>query len=181
MHIKFLAHGTGDPRRAVAYLTGVNDYNGLRRESVKVLRGNPSLVGELAANLRTVHRYTSGVIAWSHVDAPTPAEIEAVLHDFERVAFAGLSYDQYAWSAIQHVDNDGSTHVHVIAPRVELRSGRALNIAPPGWESSFDPVRDAWNHAKGWARPDDPARARALQQGRHSSSKKALERAALNV
>ena len=40
-----------------------------------------------------------------------------------------------------------------------------LNIAPPGWRKTFDPLRDAFNHEHGWSRPDDPARARVQQPG----------------
>ena len=36
---------------------------------------------------------------------------------------------------------------------------------PPGWQKTFDPLRDAFNHEHGWSRPDDPARARAQQPG----------------
>ena len=166
VYIKFLSHGTGDPLAAAAYLTGSHDHNGVERADVRVLRGNPALVAELASSLKTVHRYTSGVIAWHADDAPTDDEIEAVLREFERVAFSGLEHDQYSWSAILHVDQDGTKHVHVFAARVELRSGKAFNMAPPGWEKSFDPLRDAWNFEKGWARPDDPARVRLVQPGR---------------
>jgi hypothetical protein len=166
MHLKFLAHGTGDPKKAVRYLLGTHDHNGRERAGVCVLRGNPQIVGLVAASLNTVHRYTSGVISWALEDAPTAVEIDQVLADFERAAFPGLEPDQYSWSAIQHVDDDGSTHVHVFASRVELRSGKALNAAPPGWERTFGPLRDYWNYRAGWARPDDPARARPLQPGR---------------
>ncbi len=56
-------------------------------------------------------------------------------------------------------------HVHVLAARCELETGRSLNIAPPGWQQTFGPLRDAFNHEHGWSRPDDPARARADQPG----------------
>lgn len=49
-----------------------------------------------------------------------------------------------------------------MTPRMELVSGRALNIAPPGWEGSYSKLRDALNLSHGWARPNDPARARDL-------------------
>lgn len=166
MHIKFLAHGTGDPLDAAVYLIDTHDHNGFERAEVRVLRGNPMLVAEVASSLKTVHRYTSGVISWHADDAPTDDEIDAVLDDFERVAFSGLEPDQYCWSAILHVDQDGTRHLHVFAARVELSSGRAFNMAPPGWEKAFNPLRDAWNLEKGWARPDDPARARLVQPGR---------------
>lgn len=166
MHIKFLAHGTGDPHRAVTYLMATHDHAGRPRTEVNVLRGNPALVGEVAAGLQSVHRYTSGVIGWAREDEPTVEEIDAVLDDFERVAFAGLEASQYSWCVVQHTDEDSSTHVHILAARAELRSGKALNIAPPGWQKTFDHLRDYWNHSKGWARPDDPLRARLLQPGR---------------
>ena len=54
---------------------------------------------------------------------------EGVLRDFEGVAFSGLEPDQYSWSAILHVDQDGTKHVHVFIARVELRSGKAFNVA----------------------------------------------------
>ena len=47
---------------------------------------------------------------------------------------------------------------------MELNSGKALNIAPPNWKHSYAPLRDALNLHHGWARPDDPARARELTQ-----------------
>lgn len=166
MHIKFLAHGTGDPAAAAAYLTGTHDHNGLKRAEVRVLRGNPNLVGALASSLKFVHRYSSAVIAWHVDDAPTDDEIDGVLCGFERVAFAGFEPDQYSWSAILHVNADGSKHVHVFGARVELRSGNSFNMAPPKeWMRAFDALRDAWNYERGWARPDDPKRARLVQPG----------------
>ena len=58
----------------------------------------------------------------------------------------------------------GRTELHFVTPRMELNSGKALNIAPPNWKHSYAPLRDALNLHHGWARPDDPARARELTQ-----------------
>lgn len=160
MHIKFFRHGTGDPQRAVRYLLADRDHNGQVRPTVKVLRGQPEIVAAVAATSTNVHRYTSGMLAWTAEDNPSEAEIHDVLDDFERLAFAGLDEDQYAFAAVLHGD-----HVHVFAARVELKTGKAMNIAPPGWSKDFDPLRDYWNHRMGWARPDDPERARHLQPG----------------
>lgn len=163
MHIKFLAHSKGSGRAAVKYLLGEKDHKGEVREDVKVLRGNPEQVGQLIDSLDFVNRYSSAVVAFHADDKPTDDEIEAVLNDFERVAFAGLDGNQYTWSAVLHQEKDGSKHVHIIAPRVELTSGRSMNIAPPGWQKSYDPVRDYHNALNGWARPDDPRLERMLQ------------------
>eukprot|EP01080_Neovahlkampfia_damariscottae_P012663 gene12663-6563_t len=47
---------------------------------------------------------------------------------------------------------------------MDLATGKSFNIAPPGWERTYAPLRDAYNYEHGWARPDDPARARTQQR-----------------
>lgn len=163
MHIKFLEHGTGSGAGAARYLLGTHDHNGIRRGEVKVLRGDPVLVGKVSDSLLFKNKYTSGVIAFSPTDKQTPAQIEDVLEQFERVAFAGIDKNRLAYSAILHDD-----HVHIFCARVDLETGKSFNMAPPGWEKSFDPVRDYFNHTHGWARPDDPLRARNLQPGKRA-------------
>ena len=70
-------------------------------------------------------------------------------------------------------------HVHVFAARCDLETGKSLNIAPPGWQQTFGPLRDAFNHEHGWSRPDDPARARADQPGHRAYIDAAKLRAGL--
>ena len=161
MHLKFLARGRGAARAAAAYLLGKLDSAGKERASVEVLRGDPNQVAAVADALSFEHRYTSGVIAWSPDDTPTAAQVERVVDAFEKTAWAGLAPDRYAWSAVLHRDRGSGVHVHVFAARCDLVTGRSLNIAPPGWQKTFDPLRDAFNYEHGWSRPDDPARARA--------------------
>ena len=165
MLVKFLARGTGSAGDAADYLLGERDAAGKPREGVEVLRGDPHQVAAVADTLPFEHKYTSGVIAWAPEDEPTDAEIEAVLDAFEETAWAGLDFDRYAWSAVLHRERGGGAHVHVLAARCDLETGRSLNIAPPGWEKTFGPLRDAFNAEHGWARPDDPARARVQQPG----------------
>ena len=160
MHIKFLARGTGSAAASAAYLLADRDAAGTRRARVEVLRGDPHEVAAVADGLPFKHRYTSGVIAWSPEDNPTMAAIERVVDEFEETAWAGLDRDRYVWSAVLHRDHDGGVHLHIFAARCDLTTGRSLNIAPPGWQKTFDPLRDAFNHEHGWSRPDDPARAR---------------------
>lgn len=165
MLIKFLRHSTGSGKDAINYLLGERDHRGEIRAGVDVLRGDPHQIGRLIDSLDTVHRYTSGVIAFHPEDKPTPEQIDKLLNEFERTAFAGLEGNQYTWAAVQHIEQDGSTHIHVVAPRVELTSGKAMNIAPPGWERLYDPLRDAFNAEQGWRSPADPEQARDVQPG----------------
>lgn len=165
MHVKFLSHDKGSGRAAIGYLMGTCDSHGELRADVQVLRGNPEQVGQLIDSLKFVNRYSSAVVAFHVDDAPTDAEIQTVLDDFERVAFAGLEKNQYTWAAVLHQESDGSRHIHIIAPRVELTTGHSMNIAPPGWQKRYDPLRDALNYEHGWARPEDPRLARLVQPG----------------
>jgi len=66
---------------------------------------------------------------------------------------------------VLHREEGGGAHFHVLAARCDLETGRSLNIAPPGWQRTFDPLRDAFNHEHGWSRPDDPERARVQHPG----------------
>ena len=181
MHLKFLAHGTGSARAAAKYLLGERDAAGKPREGVEVLRGDPNEVAAVADSLEFEHRYTSGVIAWAPEDQPTDEQIGAVLDAFEDTAWAGLEPDRYAWAAVLHRERGGGAHVHVLAARCDLETGRSLNIAPPGWEKTFGPLRDAFNHEHGWARPDDPARARVEQPGHRAYIEAARLRAGLRL
>lgn len=164
MHIKFLG-GSGNARAAASYLTAAVDAQGIEREAVTVLRGDPAQVADIADSLEFAHTYTSGVLAWAPDDEPTAAEIEAVVDAFEQTAWAGLEPDRYAWTAVQHDEPSGAVHVHILAARVDLETGKSLNIAPPGWQQTFDPLRDWQNAVHGWSRPDDPALQRDVEPG----------------
>lgn len=163
MYIKFLKHGKGDPAKAASYLVDEVDHLNRPRADVQVLSGDPQAFTALAESIGNEWKYTSGVIAWSKDDAPTNQEINEVLDHFEKHAFSGLQPDQYHFTAVLHQEDDGSKHVHFLVPRIELDTGKALNIAPPGHEKYFDPLRDYFNYSKGWSRPDDPSLQRDTQ------------------
>lgn len=181
MHIKFLSYGTGEATRASAYVLSDRDHLGIIRAGVSVLRGNPEHVAAVADSLPFLHKYTSGVISWHPDDKPTPEQIEQTLDEFERVAFANLDPERYCWTAVLHTEDDGSVHIHVLIARVDLLTGKSLNIAPPGWQKDFDPLRDWLNHSYGWSRPDDPARARLVQPKHESLRSAAALRAGLTT
>ena len=178
MMIKFLARGTGSAAAAADYLTREQNLSPEQDqdqdqdrdpeknpEEVKVLRGNPHQVAGVADALQFEHKYTSGVIAWAPEDNPSDAQIGRVVDEFEKTAWAGLEPDRYTWAAVQHREAGGGVHVHVLAARCDLETGKSLNIAAPGWQKTFDALRDWQNHENGWSRPDDPERARDVQPG----------------
>jgi 5S rRNA maturation endonuclease (ribonuclease M5)/predicted HicB family RNase H-like nuclease len=153
MHIKFLSHGSGSAKAAADYLTQEIDHKGEVRPGVEVLRGDLYSTAAVADSLEFKNRYTSGVIAFHPDDNPTPEQIEEVLNEFEKTAFAGLDPERYSFSAVRH-DEKNSCHIHIIVARVELETSKSMNIAPPGHHKSFDLVRDYFNEKYGWATPD---------------------------
>lgn len=181
MYIKILDHGTGSGGKAAAYLLDEKDHQNVVRAGVQILQGDPQQFAALADSSPHRQKYTSVVLAWHKDDDPTPEEIKHTLAEFERTAFAGLEKTQYHMFAVRHDEADGSKHVHVLVPRIDLHSGKSMNIAPPGWKHTFDPLRDALNNEYGWARPDDPSRSREYQPDFVAYKDKAAIRAAIQV
>jgi len=187
MHIKFIDRGQGMAKAAEIYTFQSHDHNGKLRESVELLRGNPSQVTAVADSLSFKHRYRSAVISWHKDDKPTKEQVNEVLNEFERVAFAGLEGNQYCFYAVWHGEENGAGHIHLVTPRVELQSGKSLNIAPPGWEKTYDLIRDKFNAKHNWASPDpniDPGRRRLINTSSighiatsHAKAKKQLHAA----
>lgn len=87
---------------------------------------------------------------------------------FEQVAFAGLEADQYNILWVRHT-HAGHHELHFVTPRVELGTGKSLNIRPPGdaAKQAFDDLRSEINARYGLADPDDPRRAREIAQPDH--------------
>ena len=167
VHIKFLEHGKGSPAKASAYLLDQYDHNGDLRAGVQVLKGDATTFNAICDSSPHLWKYTSGVIAWSKEDAPTDEQIKEVLNDFEQHAFAGLEQSQYHLFAVLHTDQDGSKHIHILTPRLDIQSGKSLNIAPPGHEKHFDALRDHFNLKNNWSRPDDLLLMRTTQEPNH--------------
>jgi len=167
MMIKFFARGTGGGKGPVDYVTKERDsQNQLRVPPPEVLRGDPQQTKDLIDSLDFKHKYRSGVISFAKEDAPTEEQQQALMDDFEKLAFAGLQADQYDILWVRHTHtNNGRVELHFVTPRIELDTQKSLNIAPPRWQNYFNPIRDYWNYSQGWARPDDPDRARTLQPG----------------
>jgi hypothetical protein len=188
MHIKFINTGKGSARSAKEYLLKSHDAKGEIRESVEILRGNPEMVTAVAESLMFKHTYRSAVIAWHKDDEPTPEQIQEVLDEFERVAFAGLEPNQYTYYAVWHGESDGSGHIHLVTPRVELQTGKSMNIAPPGWQSTYDLIVDKYNTKYAWASPKDKHRQHLVVNDKmkihakspHAEIKKMLDRAILD-
>jgi len=156
--MKVFPHGTGDGDRPVRYLIR-EDVPSRKEHPPEVLRGDPKLTAALINSIERRWKFTSGVLAWHPDDDVNEAQERDVMDAFEHVAFAGLEADQrhILWVRHRHA---GHHELHFLIPRMELSSGKDFNACPPGWQKDFAVFRDIFNWREGWARPDDPARAR---------------------
>jgi hypothetical protein len=162
-------YGTGGGKGPVQYLTSERNPDGtVRTPPPVVLRGDPALVRQLIDSLPFKHKYTSGVLSFAPGERITEAMEQRIMDDFERVAFAGLEKDQYSILWVRHT-HAGHHELSFVVPRVELSTGKSLNIAPPGkaTRALFDTFRSRWNAEYGLADPDDPARSQAVSLPNH--------------
>lgn len=129
-----------------------------------VLRGDPDATERLIDSLEFRYRYKSGVLSFAPGEVITPEMERDIMDRFEAVAFAGLEPDQYDILWVRH-EHAGHHEIHFVTPRVELTTGKSLNICPPGRgaRAAYDDFRSMINAEYGLADPDDPARERDIQ------------------
>ena len=132
MIVGFSRHGQGSAQGAIKYFTSEKNPDGTERHPAPVvLRGDPDLIGPLIDSLHFKHKYTSGVLSFAPGEIITPEMEERIMDEFENVAFAGLDRDQYAILWVRHA-HAGHEELNFLVARVELSTGKSLNIAPPG-------------------------------------------------
>ena len=168
MLVKFFARGVGSGSGPVEYITRLDSPNTgkLREPAPEVIRGNPEITQQLIDGLDFKYKYNSGVLSFAVEDAPTELEQQAIIDSFEEYAFAGINQDSYntLWVRHTHTGSD-RVELHFVTPKVELDTGKSLNIAPPGWHGYFKPWQTYWNIKQDWARPDDLSRQRIYEPG----------------
>ena len=165
MLIKVFSRGTGGGYGPVEYAISPNPFGKGQRQMMPIVKkGDPQMMMRQIDAVPFKWKYSSGVISFAKEDNPTEAQITCLMEDFEQLAFAGLPLSSHSILWVQHEEN-GRKELHFILPRQEVHTGKSFNPFPPGWEKKFDVLRDKYNYAHGWARPDDPARARPVQPG----------------
>ncbi len=157
--------------RPVGYLTGDKAKKGvLRNRAPVVLRGDPKRIRIPIDSVPFKNKYSSGVLSFAPGETITPAMEEKIMDDFERAAFAGFDRDRFEIMWVRHRHTPTHRHeLHFLTPRMELQSGKSLNIAPPGkgTRKLFDLVRARVNAEYGLSDPDDPMRRRLERMPSH--------------
>lgn len=169
MIVGFSKHGTGGGHAPVNYLTSAKGMDGTPRiPPPEVVRGNPGLTRMIIDSLEFERRYTSGVLSFSPGEVVTPEMEQSIMDRFEAAAFAGLEEPRYNILWVRHT-HAGHHELHFLVPRVELGTGKSLNIHPPVKASQqlFDAFRSMVNAEYGLSDPDDVRRAQAVSLPNH--------------
>ncbi|NOG32929.1 relaxase/mobilization nuclease domain-containing protein [Halomonas sp. TBZ9] len=169
MIVGFATRGQGRGSGPVGYcvqetVTQAKKGTHTRTPPPTVLRGDPAATEQLIDSLEFRYRYKSGVLSFAPGEVITPEQEQNIMDRFEKVAFAGLHPDQYNILWVRH-EHAGHHELHFVTPRVELTTGKSLNICPPGRgaRAAYDDFRSMINAEYGLADPDDPARERDIQ------------------
>jgi hypothetical protein len=187
MIISFFSSGTGSGAPPVDYLVArevlaydenrnlIRDDDGQPQTKIRdplpeVLHGNPDRTRDLIDASANKWSYTAGVISFADSDQPNEDAQQEAIELFEALAFAGLEADQYDCLWVRHV-HEGNVELHFCTPRLELATGKALNIAPPGHEAAFSLLRDVLNKSYSWADPMESDRARDFKPVRESAER----------
>lgn len=93
----------------------------------KLIKGNISDTTELIkiASRKQKWSWSSGVLSFQESELNNKSIIE-IMNAFEKTFFCGFNKSEYDISWIQHRDK-GRVELHYIAPRLELRTGKAYN------------------------------------------------------
>jgi hypothetical protein len=167
MIVGFSRHGKGGGKGPTQYITDTQR-EGRDNAPPDVLRGDPDNTRRLIDSLAFKHKYTSGVLSFAPGETITPEMENKIMDRFEQVAFAGLEQDQYNILWVRHT-HANHHELHFVTPRVELSTGKSLNIKPPGTKARqhFDDFRSEVNARYGLADPTDPSRERNVKNPDH--------------
>ena len=167
MIVGFSRYGKGRGSGPTQYVTDTQ-LEGRENAPPEVLRGDPDNTRRLIDSLEFKHKYTSGVLSFAPGETITPEMESKIMDRFEQLAFAGLEQDQYDILWVRHT-HANHHELHFVTPRVELSTGKSLNIKPPGAKTRqhFDDFRSEINARYGLADPTDPARERNIKNPDH--------------
>ena len=159
--------GTGGGAGPTEYVTDP-EREGREEYPPITVRGDAEQTKQLIDSLDFKWKYTSGVLSFAPDELITPKMESDIINRFESVAFAGLEQDQYNILWVRH-SHAGHHELHFITPRVELETGKSLNIKPPGdlAREHFDDFRSEVNARYGLADPTDPDRAKNVSTPDH--------------
>lgn len=126
--------GKGSSKGPINYLLG-KDSNGNDREPAPaILTGSKEAVAFLIDNNHRQQKYTSGVIAFRDDERPTAQQLNELLKDFRKTFLPELDENRAPILIVRHLEK-GNLELHFLIAKQDSKTGKALNIAPPGPQS----------------------------------------------
>ncbi|WCM23168.1 relaxase/mobilization nuclease domain-containing protein [Paraburkholderia bryophila] len=153
MIVRIFNSGTSRGEPPVNYLLGERDHTGkLRAVKPEVLEGDPRTTVAIINSIPRKHKYISGAISFRDTEHPTKEQLRTVIDEFKASFAPGLTSDNFNSLWVIHRDK-GNTELHFVVPRVELATGKAFNIHPPGRKNieHYEAFTSVMNHKLGYA------------------------------
>lgn len=129
MIIKVFRQGQKKADFIVKYLLSEDRHNGFKPE---VVEGNAELTKNIVNNLTNKkHKYITGVISFREGETLTKKQQYELIESFQSTfcPFDDPARVNFLW--VMHYDK-GRLELHWLSPRVDLKTGKAFNLHPPG-------------------------------------------------
>ncbi|MBX9676718.1 MAG: relaxase/mobilization nuclease domain-containing protein [Methylotenera sp.] len=149
---KIFDSGTSNGQSPINYLLGSTDHTGkIRSVKPEVISGDPSTTIDLINMVQRKYKYTSGVLAFRSDENPTEKEQKEIINAFRKSFMPALDSDNFNDLWVAHRDK-GNLELHFIVVREELKTGKDLNISPPGKRKTehFNSFVRVVNQRYGW-------------------------------
>ncbi|MDP1521659.1 MAG: relaxase/mobilization nuclease domain-containing protein [Methylotenera sp.] len=153
MLISIFNSGSSNGQSPVNYLLNNKDHTGkIRSVLPELVDGDPQTTIDLINNIDRKYKYTSGVIAFRAEENPTEKEQKEIINAFRKSFLPGLDkQDNFNDLWVAHLDK-GRLELHFIVVAEELKSGKRLNVSPPGKRNQdhFNTFVKVTNQFYGW-------------------------------
>lgn len=149
---KIFDTGTSNGQGVVNYLLSNKDHTGkIRSETPEVISGDPSTTIDLINMVERKHKYTSGVLSFRANENPTEKEQNEIIAAFRKSFLPALNQDNFTDLWVAHRDK-GRLELHFVVVAEELKTGKQLNISPPGKRKTehFNSFVRVVNQRYGW-------------------------------
>lgn len=117
MDVKFIARNTARPARRPTICSASGTRPGSRARASRSFAAVRNRSRPSPTRWSSEHKKRSAVFAWSSEDRPADAQVEAVLYQFEKTAWAGLDADRYSWTAVLTASRAAGTRARALTSR----------------------------------------------------------------
>lgn len=142
--------GKGKARGPLNYLLGNDKKNQPRDPAPVLLKGDKKLTEVLIDSNQRQHKYTSGVIAFRDNEHPTDEQMQSIIEAFE-TTFTPQLQERVPILWVKHQEK-GNTELHFVAPMQDAKTGKQVNICPPGegFKQMYRDFQTMMNDRFGW-------------------------------